>query len=357
MKFIISTISIIFISFSSLAEINTGITNLQITDTNRLSWDGKNSRPIITSIFYPTDEKNIEKIMIGAPDEPLFYAGHALWEANIKHGDKKPLIIMSHGTGGAALQMLWIAEKLVKKGYIVAAVNHHGNTAAEEKQHAPGYILWWERALDFKIVINELKNNPNWSKHIDTNHIGALGFSLGGYSVLSAIGAITDKELFYDFCNSNKRDSTCDDQIEFPDVVDEFEKVANSAPVIEALNREQNSFLLPEIKATVAIAPAVVQTFKVDSLKAIKTPTLIIGGGKDSVAPIRTNAGYASAQIPNNRYEIIEQAGHYTFLANCTKLGKKYLTNLCMDAKNTNREEIHDQVNELIVDFFDQKLK
>src|SRR5256885_8472094 len=44
---------------------------------------------------------------------------------------KRPLIVLSHGTGGGAATMAWLAETLASNGYIVAAVNNHGNTAAE----------------------------------------------------------------------------------------------------------------------------------------------------------------------------------------------------------------------------------
>jgi len=39
---------------------------------------------------------------------------------------KRPLIVLSHGTGGGAAGMAWLAETLASNGYIVAAVNHHG---------------------------------------------------------------------------------------------------------------------------------------------------------------------------------------------------------------------------------------
>jgi len=123
-------------------EVNVGIRAIEFQDDQRMAWDGKNKRPILTHIFYSTTDKRLEPIMLGKPNEKLFYAGNAIWNAKSANREKRPLIIMSHGTGGAALQMLWIAEGLVKNGYTVVGVNHHGNTAIEPKMYAEGFKLW-----------------------------------------------------------------------------------------------------------------------------------------------------------------------------------------------------------------------
>jgi hypothetical protein len=36
-----------------------------------------------------------------------------------------PLVMLSHGTGGGAATLAWLAETLASNGYIVVAVNHH----------------------------------------------------------------------------------------------------------------------------------------------------------------------------------------------------------------------------------------
>jgi predicted dienelactone hydrolase len=41
--------------------------------------------------------------------------------------------------------MMWLGYYLASRGYIVAAVNHHGNTAAEKERAAQGFLLYWER--------------------------------------------------------------------------------------------------------------------------------------------------------------------------------------------------------------------
>ena len=67
---------------------------------------------------------------IGPPDAPLFRLGEWADDPALA-GGQFPLIVLSHGTGGSAQIMGWLARALASHGYIVAAVNHPGNNALE----------------------------------------------------------------------------------------------------------------------------------------------------------------------------------------------------------------------------------
>ena len=84
--------------------------------------------------------------------------------------------------------MAWLAETLASNGYIVAAVNNHGNTAAEPSYQLHGFMLWWERARDISVLIDRLVADPQSGAHIDRSRIGVAGFSLGGYTALAMVG-------------------------------------------------------------------------------------------------------------------------------------------------------------------------
>ena len=56
---------------------------------------------------------------------------------------------------------------MAANGYIVAAVDHHGNTAAEEKFDPRGFRMPWERAKDLSTVIDLLLADPQWGPQID----------------------------------------------------------------------------------------------------------------------------------------------------------------------------------------------
>lgn len=341
-------------SSSSIAVVNVGIVKLDLKDEQRMAWDGKHMRPITVHVFYPTHDTPSVPIKLGKLGEELFAAGNAIWNAAPAEEKKLPLILMSHGTGGSALQMLWLAEKLVKNGYLVVGINHHGNTAIESKKYAEGYVLWWERSRDVAVVLDKISNHKNWSSYIDPINIGMLGFSLGGYTTIASIGGITDKALFAEFCNSDKRDFTCDAQVEFSNIDEEFNKVKESEIVQESLKRQHASYKIEQIKAAFVLSPAVVQSITEDSLRGITIPVSVIVGTQDTVAPVASNAERVASLVSGAEYAEIEGAGHYTFLSECTDLGKVYVKTLCTDSPTIDRAKVHNSVSGQVLSFFNR---
>ena len=348
---------IFLVPMSIATEYQTGASVLPLVDKSRTSWDGKNPRPITTHLFYPTESKNTETLLLGEPKKELFNAGTISWNAAYPKGSRRPLLIFSHGTGGSALQLLWLANYFAEAGYIVAAMNHHGNTALEPSYAAQGFKLIWERAKDVSILIKELQKNTEWNSRIDWESVGFVGFSLGGYTGISAVGGITSLSTFDAFCQSSSKDFTCQPQYEFPDVDAQFDRVKASAAVQESLNKHNKSYQTPLIKSAVLIAPAVVQAFTSSSLKKIDTPTLVIAGSKDQVAPKKTNAQFYAKLAKNTNLETIDGAGHYSFLASCTEFGKKILPRLCLEPGNQPREKTHQQTAEKALAFFNRQFK
>ncbi|QFT54833.1 Alpha/beta hydrolase family protein [Microbulbifer sp. THAF38] len=335
---------------------NVGVATLNYIDTSRPSWDGEGKRPVTSHLFYPTAEAHSEPLLLGQPGKELFNAGEVAWAAKPLFNEKMPLILMSHGTGGSALQMLWIAQRLVENGYLVLGVNHHGNTAIEPKKYAAGYTLWWERTRDLSFSLNSILKDENWSQHIDPSKIGVVGFSLGGYTALSAIGGITDRSLFKDFCHSQKRDFTCEGQAEFPNINEAFKKVENNPYIKVSLSEHGSSYKIDQISAAYILSPAVSQALTQESLMEISVPVSVAVGSLDSVAPSLTNAHRIASLISGAEYKEIEKASHYTFLSTCTPLGKKYLEGLCEDHKTLDRSQVHESLSLDILKFFDQKL-
>ncbi len=341
-------------SIASEGGIKVGVEKLSLSDAERRSWDGKSVRPITTHIFYPTLENREEPLLIGPPKTPMFYAGNVVWNGALETAGEHPLIVMSHGTGGSALTLLWVAEAFVKQGYIVVGVNHHGNTALEKKKYAQGYTLWWERARDLDVAVNTILSLPEWSKKIDQTKIGVLGFSLGGYTTIAALGGRSDTRLFEAFCKSTKRDFTCEPQKEFPNMYSEFAEVRDTPQVERSLDRHNDDYRVSLFKAGYVIAPAVLQIFTPESLAAIKLPVSITVGSQDKTTPANTNAKWLHEKISGSLYKEIHNAGHYTFLAECGTGGKKILPHLCDDHQSIDRGSIHQQVSSDAVTFFDQ---
>lgn len=327
-------------------------------DSGRLSWQGDGPRPLRTTIWYPTDDTAAAvPWMLGPPDAPLFRLGNSTARAPLATSpQRRPLVVLSHGTGGSAAMLAWLAEPLAAAGYIVAAVDHHGNTSAEAEPAAAGFMLWWERAPDVSRVIDRLLSDPVFGAHIDTSAIGVAGFSLGGYTALVLAGARTSVAALRTFCQSPIRDATCEPQPEFPDASEAFAKVRGT-PVIQAsIARERMSFRDPRIRGTYAIAP-VGRMLTDESLAAIRTPVRIVVGSVDRTAPAASNGEYLARHIPGATFELVPAAGHYTFLADCEPAGRAQRPDLCQDSTSADRDAIHRRIAADARTFFDRVLQ
>ena len=161
-------------------------------DAHRRNWNDKEAyRPLTTTIWYPARLGSVEKRHNAA----IFDTGAHSKDAEIRKSDTAyPLIILSHGTGGSSASIAWFAEILARNGYVVASVNHHGNTGAEPSYLINGFVLWWERARDITEVIDRILDDPRWGKVVDRDRIAVAGFSLGAYAALATIGATLETE-------------------------------------------------------------------------------------------------------------------------------------------------------------------
>jgi predicted dienelactone hydrolase len=185
--------------------------------------------------------------------------------------------------------LAWLGEALARAGYLVAGVNHHSNTAAEDLPTPEGFMLWWERAVDLSRGLDRLLSDSQFGPLIDPDRIGAAGFSLGGYSVVAIAGGRVSLPQWNEFCASARRDSTCQAQPEFPGALIEFEKIRSRPDVLAALGHHGDSFLDPRFKAVFAIAP-VGSWLTASSLSEVTVPVRIVVGAEDHTAPAESNA-------------------------------------------------------------------
>ena len=343
---------------SAQPSVKVGMVTRNFTDDKRMNWQGTAPRPLRTAIWYPavpTATKE-ETIFGGAPEKQVFTPVTVAPDADISQTvTKYPLVLLSHGTGGSAVQMMWLGYYLAARGYIVAAVNHHGNTAAEQPHTAQGFLLFWERAKDLSAVLDKLLADPVFGRHIDKSRIGAAGFSLGGYTVISVAGGVFSPQAFETFCRSPERDFTCEPQPEFPEAPGLFAELKKTNRVVqESLRHAGDSYRDKRIKRVFAIAPALGGGFTKTGLTGIVIPVHIVIGQADKVTPLATNAQRYSNLIKGAKLTILPgEVGHYTFLAECTTHGKAVL-DLCRDADTVNRTEVHRQVAQLAFEFFEQ---
>lgn len=334
-----------------------GMTRLAYEDPARMSWNGTTPRPLMTQVWYPAAEGSEMTEFVIPADRPVFTGGFAARDAALAQDQKKrPLVIMSHGTGGSAFQMMWLGRELAARGYIAAAVDHHGNTAAEEDFDPRGFRLPWERALDLSEVISLLLEDETFGPSIDETRISAIGFSLGGYTVTALAGGETDMEKFVAFCAGPDRDTTCEKQAEFPEAGTLFDEMLANDPDLQILfGRYKLDFADPRVSRFIALGPALGQAFTEPSLSRIEAPFLFIAGRADEVAPPLTNAEYLASHIPNASIQLIPDAGHYVFLNECTPRGRRFVP-VCKDPDGVSRASVHDETVGLVLQCLEGEL-
>jgi len=210
----------------------------------------------------------------------------------------------------------------------------------------------WERARDVTTVLDLLIEDAVWGHRIDDTRIGAVGFSLGGYTVTALAGGRIDFDQFDEFCRSDQRDVTCDEQSEYPDAGAQFDAILRANPKLAArMSEHRGSFRDERINVVIALAPALGQAFMENSLSDIAIPYLSIVGDLDQVAPAATNGDRLVRHIPDAQSEHISGSNHYTFLNRCNRRGKRYVP-ICKDAASGKpRTAAHQETIQLILEF------
>lgn len=309
----------------------TGITTLHLYDASR-------DRPIVTEIWYPVNKDAPAKAAAGfwircdeARDAPIS-----------SEKNKYPLILISHGSGGHRFDISWLAEILSANGYIVAAMDHFGNTWNNK---IPEYFTRpWERPQDISFVIDHLLSSTRFKERIDEKKIGFAGYSLGGSTGIWIAGAIaagiTDEQI----------KQACEKDLE------------NVVPyhVIDSTNFDEArlSFLDERVHAFLLMAPALGWLFDETSLKSVSTPMFIVAADKDKVAPADTNAKLFARGLSKATLRMIPgEADHYVFLNRASQLGKRLLEPRFFEDRSTlGRRKIHEDIGKSAIEFFNSQL-
>lgn len=332
-----------------------GLRTLFYTDDMRLNWHGTGPRPLLVDVWYPAAPTAHEApVLVGEPEAPLFRAGHAARGANLPDDDLIfPLIMISHGTGGAAVQLGWLASALAAQGYIVAGVNHHGNTAVEP--YTPqGFARVWERPQDLTLMLDRLLDDPIFGSRIDLRRVGAAGFSIGGYTALALAGGVLDLHALQAAYRASGRPLASLAPPEFPDAET---VVALLTRLADEDSSHRQSYCDGRVRAAFVIAPAFGEAFTAAGLAPIIIPVKIVAGAADTNTPPSLNAVRYTSLIKQADLVILDgQVGHYTFLAESTPLGQRLLPELCVDHPSIDRAAIHQQVSQSAVEFFERHL-
>lgn len=332
-----------------------GVTRLAFEDASRPRWDGPGPRPLDSVLWYPAAAGTQEQRWTVGP----FDAGPVAPDAVPAPG-RWPLVLLSHGTGGSAPSLGWLARALAAQGWMVLAVNHHGNTAAEPRYQLPAFLAWWDRPRDLSTALDRLLADPRWGPHVDAGRVGAAGFSVGGYSVLALAGVRLDESRWQAWCRREPADTLCRMPPEAPrgwtrEAVDDL--MAHDTAMRSALAQMGDERRDPRVRAVFALAPVIGPVATPHSLAAVRVPVALVAGGADDQAtPAQQVRPYAQG-IPGAALDVLPAATHYAFLASCTGWGRWWApAAICTDPAGLDRAALHADVARRALAFFGQHL-
>ncbi len=302
--------------------------------------DSSRSRPLTTEIWYPTSDTVKDSDRHFSP----FKRQYTVRDGKLPSA-KFPLIMLSHGTGGNRFSLEWLAQNLVQNGFVVAAVDHWGNTY--DNKIPLNFFEIWQRPLDISFVLTALLNKPELKSIINNNRIGAAGFSVGGYTVLALAGAVADFQVALDYYRTVGQK-----EVNFPEYPGLGKMLYDSTLIADS--KHVPNLKDKRIKAFFSICPGTGPAFKSSSqFKSITGQVFIIGAQSDSMAPAKQNALHYHKLIKNSQYfQFPGNTGHYVMLGEADdelkKSGPIYFT----DDPGVDRHAVHKKVEDLAVDFF-----
>jgi predicted dienelactone hydrolase len=160
-------------------------------------------RILVVDVWYPTRASGPPILYAGAlPSEtPGEYARFSIRGAAIEGAAPDlshvhPLVVLSHGYSGSPVAMSWLAENLASKGYVVAAPHHDDPQITNAAKFAGPLFL---RPLDDAFTAHALQKmarsgDPLFAKLVDPDKVALIGYSMGGYGVLTVAGAGVSKQ-------------------------------------------------------------------------------------------------------------------------------------------------------------------
>jgi dienelactone hydrolase len=209
-------------SFASPGPYPVGVKTVVLVDPARQDPYVEGGRTLVTEIWYPAvDEARQGKTtrfvdFFGdhpeAADAFVRYFGGNLEDVNrrfvtrgvrgapLRQG-KFPLLVFSHGNGGLRHQNVFQMDHLASHGYIVASPDHIGNAGVtvlasrvvpyDRKGRGRSTV---DRPKDLSFIIDRLSSPASeelaWLRGaIDTEAIGLLGHSFGGFASCQAASA------------------------------------------------------------------------------------------------------------------------------------------------------------------------
>ena len=266
----------------------------------------------------------------------------------------KGLIVISHGTASTETGFATLAQALARNGYLVASVEHVGDTWQDQSMRATPARYFAERPRQASRVIDTVLADPQWRARLSNGAdgrplIGALGHSAGGYTVLALAGA---KPVL------SRMRTHCELEAALDPVLCKLSSSIGAAADGQADGQEEPVQADTRVRAVMALAP-MGAAFSASSLASISVPVAIYAGEKDSFLVPRFHAQWVMQNMrgTNTTLQVVPNAGHYAFMNTPTMDLPSPDGSVAADPKGFNRAAFLARMAQESVTFFDKNLR
>jgi predicted dienelactone hydrolase len=240
---------------------------------------------------------------------------------------RAPMVVISHGTGGTELGHAWLAEGLVRAGFVVVTLRHPGDNW-EDRSAVRRTDYFVRRPAQAARVLDAVLANPTWAERIDASRIAVIGHSAGGHVALALAGGEPSVERVLAHCvpgGAGLREDAvmCGlggrrDAAESPSMqagTASASAMASVSALPDALPGPSTTTAPartrdPRIRAGVAMAPLGI-AFAPESLAKVDVPVMVEVAVRDEVLNPRFHGDAACAAIPGARCVRSAAAGHH----------------------------------------------
>lgn len=191
--------------------------------------------------------------------------------------ERLSLIVISHGLGSDRESLGYFARYMASYGFAVAVPEHPGSNATQIQNLLDGFANdvtppdeFINRPLDITYLLDRLEDQ--YETRINTEDVGIIGQSFGGYTALALAGA----EL-----NFTALTAACDN----------LDKSFNVSLFLQCLALELPPETTPtdlgdsRITSAIAINPLTSGIFGEEGIGKIEIPVMLVSGSADPVTP------------------------------------------------------------------------
>lgn len=288
---------------------------------------------------------------VAAPDPGSAPLDLRIWYPSAPSRAKRPLVVISHGTGGGKTGHADTAAALAQAGFVVVALTHTGDNYRDlgavgrgvHLDQRPRHVM---RVLDYML--------GRWSQRatIDPERIGMFGFSAGGFTALVMAGAEPDLSRGGAFCTARPEAWTC-------------RYLRGRGYSTADLARRPATVWLhdPRVKTAVVAAPAIGYGFDRGNLAAVRIPIQLWAAEQDDV--VDDSGVTIRRDLPvSPEWHEVAGAGHFSFLEPCNWPMRAMIAVLqwsgteaiCSDPGRFDRVRFHAGFNAEVVRFFQRAL-